>query len=143
MKNKQRYSGIKWTARITGTLLIVFTLVFGIGSIIEGMNRNNGSPVTSLSTLIIVIFIIWVIALAGLILAFWKEGLGGIISLSGFILMYILNLFNTEASIRWGAFPIFFIFSIPSIVYLCYWKLTKDIIQKKENIEPSDSRMTQ
>jgi hypothetical protein len=134
MKKKQPYNGIKWTARITGTLLVVFTLVFGIASFIDGMNRNNGSP-SSLSTLIIILFIIWGIALTGLIIALWKEGMGGVISLGSFILMYILNLFNTEASIRGGAFPIFFIFSIPSILYLCYWKLTKDIIQKKDNIE--------
>lgn len=142
MKKKQPYNGIRWAARISGTLLVAFTLFFVIASFIDGMNRNNGSPLTSLSTLIIIIFIIWGIALAGLILALWKEGMGGIISLGSFILMYILNLFNTEASVRGGAFPIFLIFSIPSILYLCYWKLTRDIFRHKENTEPESSVRT-
>jgi hypothetical protein len=135
MKKKLPYNGLKWTARITGTFLVAFTLFFGIAEFIDGMNRNNGSPFASSSTLIIILFIIWGIALAGLIVALWKEGLGGFISLGSFILMYILNLFNTEASVRGGAFPIFFIFSIPSILYLCYWKLTKDINQKKDDTD--------
>ena len=133
MKKKQPYFALKWTARITGIFLVAFTLFFGIASLIDEMNRNNGSLSASLSPLIIIIFIIWVIALAALIVALWKEGMGGFISLVSFILMYVLNLFNTEASVRGSAFPIFFIFSIPSILYLCYWKLTKDIIQKKDN----------
>jgi hypothetical protein len=128
MNKRQPHNGIKWTARITGTLLVAFTLVFGIATILDGMNSNNGSPVTSLSTLIIIIFTIWGIALAGLIVALWKEGMGGLISLGSFILMFILNLFNTEASVRWGVFPIFFIFSIPSVLYLYYWKLSKDSV---------------
>jgi hypothetical protein len=141
-KKRQPYNGLKWTARITGTFLVAFTLFFGIASIIDGMNRNNGSP-ASLSTLIIIIFIIWGTALTGLIVALWKEGFGGFVSLGGFILMYILNLFNTEASVRGGAFPIFFIFSIPSILYLIYWKLTKDIIQKKDILEAESSGKVQ
>jgi uncharacterized membrane protein len=143
MKNKKPYNAVKWTARITGSLLVAFTLVFVIASLIDGMNRSNGSPLASLSTLIIILFIIWGIALAFLIVALWKEGLGGVISLGCFILGYILNLFNTQASVRGSAFPIFLIFSIPSILYLCYWKLTKDIIQKKEKTESESMGIAQ
>ena len=136
MKKKLPYNGIRWTARISGTLLVAFTLFFVIASFIDSMNRNNGSPMASLSTLIIIIFIIWAIALAALILAIWKEGIGGVISLGCFILMYILNLFNTEASMRAGAFPVFVIFSVPSILFLIYWKLTGGTFRHKEKTEP-------
>ena len=141
MKKKQPYNGLRWTARISGTLLVAFTLFFVIADFIDGMNRNNGAPLASFSTLIIIIFIIGGIALAGLILALWKEGMGGVISLGSFILIYILNLFNTEASVRGGALPIFFIFSVPSILYLRYWKLTRDIFRLKENNKPESSVM--
>lgn len=139
MKKKIPYNGLRWTARISGTLLVVFTLFFVIASLIDSMNRNNGSLFSSFSTLIIIIFIIWGVALAGLILALWKEGIGGFISLGSFILMYILNLFNTEASMRAGAFPVFLIFSVPSILFLIYWKLTGDTFRHKEKIEPESS----
>jgi len=142
MKKKQPYNGLRWTARISGTLLVAFTLFFVIADFIDGMNRNNGAPLASFSTLIIIIFIIGGIALAGLILALWKEGMGGVISLGSFILIYILNLFNTEASVRGGALPIFLIFSVPSILYLRYWKLTRDIFRHKENTEAESSVRT-
>jgi hypothetical protein len=136
MKKKRPYNGLRWSARISGTLVVAFTLFFAIGSLMEEMGRNSASPSKAFSTIIIIIFIVWGIALAGLVLSIWKEGLGGFISLGGFMLTYILNLFNKEASMRAEAFPVFLIFSIPSILYLCYWKLTKDIVQKKDNIEP-------
>jgi uncharacterized membrane protein len=142
MKKKIPYNGLRWTARISGTLFVAFTLFFVIASFIDSMNRNNGSPLASLSTLVIIIFIIWSIALAGLILALWKEGIGGVISLGSFILMYILNLFNTEAPIRAGAFPVFLIFSIPSILYLSYWKFTGGTFRHKEKFEPENSVRT-
>ena len=141
MKKKQSNNGLRWTARISGTLLVAFTLFFVIASFIDSMNRNNESPLASFSTLIIIIFIIWGIALTGLILALWKEGIGGFISLGSFILMYILNLFNTEASVRAGALPVFLIFSVPSILYLIYWKLMRDIFRLEENNKPESPGM--
>lgn len=128
---KDPYSWLKWIARITGTLLVVFTLTMVIGEYIEGQHRQPVPP-TSFTPLILTIFIVWGFALAGLILAWWNEGLGGIISLAGFMLVYILNLFNKEASLRGGAITIFLIFSIPSILYLIYWKLNRDDLRTKE-----------
>jgi hypothetical protein len=131
MKTNQPFNEIRWTARIIGTLLVIFTLVLGIANFIYGLNRTNGSPLASFSTLIIIIFIIWGFALAGLVVALWKEGLGGCISLVSFLLMYILNLFNAAAPNRWGAIFVFLIFSIPSLLYLYYWRMTRDILKKK------------
>ena len=87
----------------------------------------------------LLIFVIWGIALAGLVLALWKEGLGGSISLGSYILVYILNLFNKEASMRGNAITIFLIFSIPSILYLVYWKLNKDEIMKTATFKPENT----
>jgi hypothetical protein len=131
MKKIQPLTVLRWSARITGTLLVIFTLAFGIAYFIDGLGRNNGSPLSSFSPLILIIFIIWGIGLSGLILALWKEGLGGCISLISFIAMYILNLLNRAASNRGGAIFVFLIFSIPAILYLLYWLLTKETFQKK------------
>jgi hypothetical protein len=132
MKKNNRYNLIRWIARITGTLMVLFTLFMFIGEALES-HKRNGSITSSFSPIVIVIFIVWGISLAGLVLALWKEGLGGIISLAGFMLTYILNLFNNEASMRGSAITVFVIFSIPSILYLIYWKLNKDELLRQQS----------
>jgi hypothetical protein len=130
MKKKDPYNALKWSARIFGSLLVVFTLFMFFGELIESQRSATGLTHPSYSPLLIIIFIIWGIALAGLVLAIWKEGLGGLISLVSFILVYILNLFNQEATMRGSAIFLFLFFSIPAILYLIYWKLNKDDANK-------------
>ncbi len=126
MKKRDPYNWMKWIARVISIILVTFTLFMVIGEFVEGQNRNAGQLLTSFPPLIMVIFFVWGIALAGLIVGFWKEGVGGLISFGSFMLVYILNLFNKEASMRGSAIGLFLIFSIPAILYLIYWKLRKD-----------------
>jgi hypothetical protein len=127
MGKRNRYNALRWVARILGSILVVFTLLIFVGESMEkGPNPQPVSPV------IVVIFIIWGIALAGLVVAFWKEGTGGLISIVSFILVYIVNLFNKEASMRGNLFPLIAFFSIPAILYLIYWKLNNDDLKKPE-----------
>jgi hypothetical protein len=139
MKTRNSYNWLRWIARIFGTLMVLFTLFMFIGEIMEGQKRHGGPVLASFTPLMLIIFTVWGIALAGLVLAIWKEGLGGIISLSGFILTFILNLFNKEASMRWSAINVFLIFCIPSILYLIYWKLNKDELSNADVVKPKES----
>ncbi len=128
MKQKKSFEQIiRLIARISGSFLVVFTVVFGIATFIDSLGRNTGNP---LSTLILIIFGIWGIALAGLVLALWKEGLGGFISLVSFVTMCILNFFNPDAPDSRGAIMVFLIFSLPSLLYIYYWVLTKNTSSK-------------
>jgi len=138
MKKVDPYKRLRWTARITGTLMVLFTLFMFIGALLESQKRHGESALSSFTPLMLIIFAFWGIALAGLILAIWKEGLGGIISLLSFILMYILNLFNKEASMRGNAIAIFLFFCIPSILYLVYWKLKKDDEKKTSGVKSEE-----
>ena len=138
MKKVNPYNWLRWIARIAGTLMVLFTLFMFIGEVIEGQKRHVGSALSSFTPLILIIFALWGIALAGLVLAIWKEGLGGIISLVCFILTYILNLFNKEASMRGNAITIFLIFCIPSILYLVLWKLKKDDERKANGVKSEE-----
>jgi hypothetical protein len=142
MKKKNPYNWLRWIARVMGTLMVLFTLFMFVGEFIEGLRRHEGSPLASFTPLILIIFVIWGIALSGLVLALWKEGLGGIISLVCFMLTYILNLFNKEASTRGGAITVFVIFSIPAILYLVYWKLNKDELRKADGIKNTSQDYT-
>lgn len=138
MNKRNSYNWVRWIARITGILMVAFTLFFFIGEVIEGHQRHAGSAPTSFTPFMLLIFVIWGIALAGLVLALWKEGLGGIISLVSYILVYILNLFNKEATNSAHFITVFIIFSIPAILYLIYWKLNKDEIKKAAAFKPEN-----
>jgi hypothetical protein len=138
MKKKNPYNWLRWIARITGILIVVFTLIMVIGEFMEGRQRHAGTVQTSYTPIIMMIFVVWGIALCGLVLALWKEGLGGIISLAGFLLTYVMNLFNKEASMKGSAITVFLIFSIPSILYLIYWKLNRDDLRPKDIIKTEE-----
>jgi hypothetical protein len=137
---KNPYNLLRWIARISGSLIVIFTLFMFIGEFIEGQQKQPGLNLSTYSPIILTMFVIWGIALAGLVLALWKEGLGGFISLVSYILVYILNLFNKDASMRGSAIiiTVFLILSIPSILYLVYWKLNKDELRKATIMKPEN-----
>ena len=120
MKHSVLTSIIHWAARIIGLLIVIFTLIIGIGELLESKSGLN--------TYTIVIFIVWGVGLVGLILAFWKEGLGGIISLLCFIIFNILAAINTTPGSRYTY--VLLLFLIPSILYLIYWWLERDSSNK-------------
>jgi len=124
MINKLFMNIIRWLARITGTLIVVFCLAFFFGYVIEGINKSEDVP----ETYNIILFTLWGISLAALILAWWKEGLGGIISLTGFIIFNILAAVNPVP----GASYVFalLIFLIPSILFLIYWRLKRKSLNR-------------
>ena len=132
MNKKTSRNLIMWSARITGTLLIIFTLFIGIGEFLDSHGRHHGPVLSMYSPITWTIFFVWGIALAFLIMAIWKEGLGGIISFACFMLMYVLNLFNKDATKPEDDILVFLIFSIPSILYLIYWKLKHDDLKKSQ-----------
>jgi uncharacterized membrane protein len=86
MKNSALVNIIRWLARIIGILLLVFCLTFFIGEY---------DPQDPLDTYYILVFAVLGIGLAALILAWWKEGLGGIISFVSFIVFNLLAAFSS------------------------------------------------
>jgi hypothetical protein len=114
---------IRWTARIIGTLMVAFTLLIGIGEMLESNNSHGAAASNTFDTLMIITFIFWGTGLAGLILALWKEGLGGIVSLVSFIIFIFLVGINPKPDVSFS--NVLFIFLIPSVLYLCYWWLTR------------------
>ena len=119
MKHSTLKSIIRWAARIIGTLIVIFTLIIGIGEMLEGHNKPNADY----NTYTIIIFIVWGAGLVGLILALWKEGIGGIISLLCFIIFNVLAAINPTPDSRYSYGLL--LFMIPSILYLVYWWLVR------------------
>ena len=111
---------VRWVARITGTLLVVFTLVVGIGIIIDAAKN----AVTPSSPLVKISFLFLGIALLGLLIALWKEGLGGFISLFCLLIGYIIGIFEPESD-KVGMLIIDLVYAIPSFLYIFYWWMNK------------------
>ena len=117
--NKSSNNGLRWAARITGTLVVAFTLFFAIGEMIEGSGKQG----PGFDTYTKVVFTVWGIGLGGLILAFWNEGLGGKISLLCFIVFNILVAANPDPDSRYSI--VLLLYMIPSILYVAWWWLQK------------------
>lgn len=109
-------NGIRLTARILGTFMVAFVLFFAIGENFE----HSGKPGPGFDTYTIIVFIVWGAGLAGLLLALWKEGLGGIISTVCFIVFNTLVAINPNPDSGYSFVLLFFL--IPSFLYLrCWW----------------------
>lgn len=121
MKTQNPYSILRWTARIIGTLIVLFTLMMAIGEMMEGYQRNGKISLGTFSGLQVVTFVFWFLGLAGLIWAWWREGAGGIFSFICTVIFLILVNVNSEAQFVY----ILLIFLIPSILFIIYWWLTR------------------
>ncbi len=119
MKKTTSISIIRWTASIIGIFIVGFTLLFGIGYLVEGWNN----PGPGLPTSTIITFVVWGIGLSGLILALWKPGIGGLFSLLILIVFNILVAVSPVPDSRYS--PVLLIFLLPSILFLVYWWLNK------------------
>ena len=114
----------RWTARVSGVALTVLTLFIGIGEALEGRSRHPGATVLGqFSPLILAMFAVWGIGLAGLLVAWWRERLGGGLSLSCFTLVFVLNLFNSQAPSRIGALAPMLVFCIPAVLFIVSWRI--------------------
>jgi hypothetical protein len=104
-------------ARVIGTIWLSIGLFFLIGSLFEHPKTPGAVPkppdILGIATIVCML-----IAFGGLILAWWKEGLGGFISLSGFIIAGALLIIDPDLNF---SLPIFVILMVPSILYLVYW----------------------
>jgi hypothetical protein len=75
-------------ARVISAIIVVFALLMFIGEELQSAKRGTSSPMTFNSFLQIAFF---AIGLLGLILAWKRELIGGIISLFAFIMIFIIN----------------------------------------------------
>jgi cytochrome bd-type quinol oxidase subunit 2 len=124
MKNTVFMRIIRWTARILSTLLAVIFLLLVVLSWIEIYQKQE-----SFDAYNVIQFTVLGIGLAALILAWWKEGLGGIIS---FISIIVFNLLSAFSPVEGSHYPLYLlIFLFPSILYLLFWLLKRNMIKKE------------
>ena len=123
--SRKKANIIRWIARIWGSLILAFVLLFVLGSIFgdEGLGLDN------LSNKDIITFIFFpVSSVIGLSIALKNEKIGGLITTLGVIgLLIIRSDLISYLYIMIGIVP-------PGILYLVYWYLSKQRNQtiKKE-----------
>lgn len=107
---------IRWIARISGSLILAFILFFLLAHIFGEDESGNGFK----NTVEVISFLFFPIStLIGLSLALKWDGLGGIITISGMIGLFVIrpDLLNGI----YMTIPI-----IPGILYTMYWLMTKN-----------------
>ena len=111
----------RWVARILGTLIVVFSLIFFIAYVIEQGHLPNPDFGPGLVTFL------YIIALIGFLIAWRWEGFGGILSAISIVLMAIVNVIWVHAAKDPGSE---IIFVIPALLFIyCWWKTRKQLQQ--------------
>jgi len=106
---------IKWIARISGTLIIVFVLFFLVTDI---FGTEESSIKDLFYTKDAIVFICFPLStIIGLAIAWKYEGLGGLISTAGFICLSIIRPDLASDLLMMSL-------ALPGLLYLVYWILT-------------------
>jgi len=119
MENQNvRYSritrAIRWTARILSIVIIGLELLLLIG---EGLY-----PTTTIEWLGLLFFPLGISV--GMVLAWWREGFGGSITVGSLLAFYVIHLAFTNSFPKgWG----WFLFSVPGFLFLLCWYLSRNI----------------
>ena len=115
-----------WSARVIGTLLVLTSLIFVGADIVKSISNHTNFLSGSNKGFTILTDICFLLAIAGLIIALWSEGIGGLIALAGMFGVVILVLNNPG----FNASLALFVFLLPPLLYLLYWWLSKKYNQK-------------
>ncbi|MBT3389973.1 MAG: hypothetical protein HN413_06145 [Chloroflexi bacterium] len=109
-----------WTARLLSVVVIAVLLLFMVG---EG-GFGNPSALSAKEWIGLLFFPFGVIV--GMLIAWWRTGLGAAITLGSLLLFYISNwLFS--GNLPSGLF--FMLFSLPGLLFGLYWLLTRKSIE--------------
>jgi hypothetical protein len=107
---------LRWSARILGTIEVVLLFYLAFIEFREEINSQSPSPLLTLINGQYFLAVTLTIAFTGLIIAYWKEGLGGGITLASYIVLFI----------GWSDFHVSFILgmvmaALPAILYFTCW----------------------
>jgi hypothetical protein len=116
MKSKQQITatGVRWLARITSLLSIGMLSLFLFGE------PFNATRITTREWVGLAFFPAGVAI--GLIIAWWKEGLGAAISLVSLLAFYTIFGWLLGSSVKG---PYFVLFASPAFLFLIAWFLSK------------------
>jgi len=118
---------IRWVARATSIVSIGVTLLFVIG---EGPNPSH----LDLQQWALFAFFPFGVCV-GMVVAWWNERLGGLITIICCGLFYLLHL---AVSGRFPRGPFFLLFSLPGFLFIISWAFSRRQ-KRKVSTEPIDA----
>lgn len=127
---KSLITGIRWFTRIVGSLLVLLVLVIVIGSIIEPYSQDTEKITITPGRLLLIIGMISMVV--GIVVAWFKEGLGGFLTVGGVVFFYAVHLF-VERSYHRGEW-VYITFLIIGLLFIfCWWQSRKLTSQAASN----------
>lgn len=131
--NKQKNTNTQtlWIARIWGSIVVAFISVFLIAHVYEALFQNNPSSDRPLSVTDGLLFLCFPVStLIGLVVAYKKEFVGGVIAATGLALLFLSGLgmdiyqngFNSISLLKiFNEVKIFLLFiAPPAVLYIIY-----------------------
>lgn len=107
---------LRWVARLSGTAIILFVLYFLFMHFFASEGSENNPLISSEDIFAFVCFPLSTII--GLAIAYKWEGVGGLISTLGFIILFVIRPDLSSS-------PIMTALALPGLLYLIYWILAK------------------
>ena len=99
---KSSFNDVRWIARIAGSLLVLFVLVSFIGNVLEPLGTGK------ITTQDIPLMIGFISMVMGIIVAWFREGIGGLLTVGGFVFFYAAHLI-IHKNLPGGLFFVFFL----------------------------------
>lgn len=127
---KSWLSTLRWSARVIGTLIVLTSVIFIIADLVEHHKDLTGFFSSPHKGVMILTDVFFLLSCIGLIIALWREGLGGLIAFIGMLGVIILILNNPDFNASW----MLIIFLLPSLLYLLYWWLSIKSNQRNNTI---------
>ena len=116
---KNIIKNLRWTIRILSGILILFFLFMFMGETIFPAESLNSNP---LSTDAIVQLLVFGIIMIGLGIAWKRELTGGIIALSAYVLLIIINTNVLQ-------FPLVLFYPVTAILFIVLWAVSRNVIE--------------
>ena len=110
---KPHINVISWIARILGALLVLFVLLSAVGGIIDPPPQAT----SNLTQQDIPLMIGMISMVVGIIVAWFREPIGGLLIIGGFIFFVIVELITSQNFDAW----FLVIFPIVGLLHLFSW----------------------
>ena len=120
---KSHINIIRWIARILGALLVLFVLLSAVGGIIDPPPQATGN----LTKQDIPLMIGMISMVVGIIVAWFREPIGGLLIIGGFILFMVVELITSQNFEAW----FLVIFPIVGLLHLFSWWLSRKSSSKE------------
>jgi hypothetical protein len=120
---------VRWTARITGVLLIVYFLFCFVGALGEiEYQIHHQNPLSDVDTslaakifFLIIETMLFIILMFGLIITFWNKGIEALVGLgSGIFLILLISYIASKLDFA------NLVFLLPPLLFLYCWRQTKN-----------------